>query len=193
MADVASLIRNFVDLSVRLKGSPDGDAAGLDFSSPMMRPGTLGELNPITLQFKDPRLEAVYYCFCIGVWDSGHRTSWSLRAFSGFAGIYAMLFVVTFICSTPSGIAFKAFDIPPFSYSFVAMIFADLIFWMWYQYTRKYRDAAVVASGGGDWQPLLREMTLMNVVIIVMCSVTAIVSVLGENGSSEDYLNQFGS
>lgn len=54
--DVASLIRNFVDLSLRLH-RPGEDASEVTT-------GTLGATDPISLRFRDARLELVYYTFC---------------------------------------------------------------------------------------------------------------------------------
>lgn len=62
--DVATLIRNFVDLSLRLNRPGQEPAKSVSA-------GPLNSLNPVTLRFRDPRLELVYYTFC-----GACRTAW---------------------------------------------------------------------------------------------------------------------
>ena len=180
--DVATLIRNFVDLSLRLNGP----------SSSRRKPlGTLGAVHPLTLQFRDSRLELVYHAFCVGMWDFGAATIAS--AVPRFGAYYLLLFTVTFIVSTPSGVEFDAFNIRAYVLAFCAMVAADLIFWLWYQSLRRRRDNALAATAKGDWAPLARLVTTMGTATIMMCILIAVVALVGENATGSDPLNPFGA
>lgn len=182
LLDVATLIRNFVDLSLRLNGP----------SSRRKPLGTLGAVHSLTLQFRDSRLELVYLAFCVGMWDFGAATI-GIRTVAGFLAYYILLFTVTFIVSTPSGVEFDAFGIRAYVLAFSATVAADLIFWLWYQSLRRRRDDALAETGKGAWAPLARLVAMMGTVTIMMCLLIAVVALIGENVTGSDPLNPFGA
>lgn len=78
-----------------------------------------------------------------------------------------------------------------YGYSFAAMVLADVLFWSWYRCFQHSREAAVTASGLGNWGPLKVVIAKMNRANILMCVLITAIAVIAEN-ASEKSLPPFG-